>query len=162
MRRLITWAALATLAAACSSIDCPVENTVNTVCGFYRADGTADTLKTDTLTVSTTRRDGNDTVVINRDVNATGCKLPVSSGAAADTFHIALRDTAGGVSTATMMIDKTDRPQFESVDCKMAFFHTITQVRWTGSAIDSVVIKKQNVDYDASSQHLYIYFKARR
>ena len=43
------------LLAACTSIDCPVQNAVYTVYSLKKADGTPDTLKTDTLWVWTPR-----------------------------------------------------------------------------------------------------------
>lgn len=161
MRRIIVMLVSAVVLGACSSVDCPLENTVSTVCGFRQANGRPDTLLSDTLTVTTVRRDGSDTVVINRDVKVTGMTLPISSGAAADTFNIFLTDTLHRTSVNRIIISKTDLPHFESVDCKMSYFHTINNVSWSGDRIDSVTINKQNVDYDASQQHLHIYFKAR-
>ena len=160
MRKTLALLLTALLTGACSSIDCPLENTVNLVCGFYKADGTPDTLHIDTLSISTTRLDGNDTTLINRDVRATGFKLPISSGAAADTFLIMLTDTLHIQSANRIIVNKTDLPHFESVDCKMSYFHTINDVTWSGPRIDSVTVTKQQVDYDASAQHLHIYFKA--
>lgn len=160
MRKLFFLLLATVLLGACSSIDCPLENTVSLSVGFYKANGLPDTLRIDTLTVSTTRRDGNDTVLINRDVKATGIQLPLSSGAVADTFLISLKDTLNREYLNRIIISKTDQPHFESVDCKMSYFHTITNVDWSGSRIDSISITKQQVDYDASSQHLHIYFKA--
>lgn len=160
MRKATFLLSAAILASACSSIDCPLENTVSLSAGFYKPDGSPDTLRIDTLSISTTRHDGNDTVLINREVRATGFQLPISSGSAADTFLLALKDTLGRQSTSRIIINKTDQPHFESVDCKMSYFHTITNVSWDGPRIDSVSITKQQVDYDASSQHLHLYFKA--
>ena len=142
MRKTLALLLTALLTGACSSIDCPLENTVNLVCGFYKADGTPDT------------------TLINRDVRATGFKLPISSGAAADTFLIMLTDTLHRQSANRIIVNKTDLPHFESVDCKMSYFHTINDVTWSGPRIDSVTVTKQQVDYDASAQHLHIYFKA--
>lgn len=160
MRRIAFVALAAMLTAACSSIDCPVQNTVSTVYGLYKSDGTADTLHGDTLTISTTRRDGNDTVLLNRCVNATGFSLPISNGAKTDTLVVELKDSAT-VTTDTLYVDKDDQPHFESVDCSMAYFHTLTGLRWTSNAIDSVTINNRNVNYDASTQHIHLYLKPR-
>lgn len=161
MRR-IAWLPLGALGlAACSSIDCPVENVVALQCELRKADGTPDTLRYDTLSISTTRRDGNDTTLLNREVGATAFSLPISSGAAADTLHIELRDTLGNVATSTVYVGKTDEPHFESVDCSMSHFHTLTSATSTGGAVDSVAINKSKVDYDASTTHLYFYFAPR-
>lgn len=161
MRRIIP--AVLTCAAvcvACSSIDCPVQNTVNTVYGLYKGDGTPDTLRHDTLTISTIRRDGNDTVLLNRKVGATTFELPISSGAPTDTLLVELKDSTRRM-VDTLFVSKDDNPHFESVDCNMSYFHTLTGIKWTGNAIDSATITKRQVDYDASSQHIRIYFKPR-
>ena len=52
------------LMAACSTLDCPLNNTVYTK---YRLAGNITTL-TDTLTISTNRIEGTDSVLINKDV----------------------------------------------------------------------------------------------
>ena len=52
---------------ACSSIDCPVQNTVSTQYAFATAAGERDTLA-DTLTVSTIRQNGTDSILLNKSV----------------------------------------------------------------------------------------------
>ena len=76
MRRIAIALTLAAVLAACSSIDCPVQNTVSTGYGLYKSDGSADTLRYDTLTIASTRRDGNDTILLNRSVSATSLRCP--------------------------------------------------------------------------------------
>ena len=61
----------------------------------------------------------------------------------------------------TVTVTKENHPHFESVDCSPAYFHTITAVSTTHNAIDSVVIKNPDVNYDTSKKHFYIYFKHR-
>lgn len=161
MRRIALLPLAALVATACSSVDCPVENVVALKCELLKADGTPDTLRHDTLTITTTRRDGNDTTLLNRVVDATTFTLPVSSRAAADTLHVEVRDTLGSVATATLYVGKTDEPHFESVDCSMSHFHTLTSTTVEGDALDSVSIHKSYVDYDASTTHLYFYFAPR-
>lgn len=161
MRPIVLLPLAALAAAACSSVDCPVENVVALKCELLKADGSADTLRYDTLTITTTRRDGNDTTLLNRQAAATAFSLPISSGAAADTLFIELRDTLGSTTTATVYIGKTDEPHFESVDCTMSHFHTLTSVTTEGEALDSVAIHKSHVDYDTSTTHLHFYFAPR-
>ena len=60
-----------------------------------------------------------------------------------------------------MRINKVNTPRFESVDCQVAYFHTITAVESTHNFIDSIVINNPNVDYDTEKQHFRIYFKKR-
>ena len=136
---------------ACSSIECPIQNKVELISEV------SDTLK-DTLTVTTMRRDGTDTILLNRLVNATSFALPISYQHDVDklvftTEHLAVSDT--------VWIEKEDQPHFESVDCGIAYFHQLLSVRSTHRGIDTVVITKSFVDYDLSTAHLLFYFKAR-
>jgi len=161
MRRIVEAVIAALLLSACTSIDCPVENVVATSYKLLKADGTQDTLRGDTLTISTTRRDGNDTVLLNRSTNTTAFTIPISSGAAIDTLLIEMKDSTSTTYTY-IYVEKTDQPHFESVDCAMSHFHTISNVTWEGGDIDSVTINKAFVDYDSSTPHLYIYIHPNR
>ncbi len=136
---------------ACSSIECPVQNTVATVyaCG--------DTLK-DTLTVHTILRSGKDTILLNKQINATGFKLPVSYQRAMDTL---LFETTRLAVVDTVWVEKLDFPHFESVDCGVSYFHELHSIRCTNKGIDSIVIVKSFVDYDLSNAHIRVYFKSR-
>ena len=120
--------------AACSSVDCPLNNTVY---ANYKLMGKVTTLP-DMLTISTTRQDGSDSILINRQ----------------DTLYFQTNTLID-----TVWIEKTNHPHFESVDCGLNYFHTITGVSCTHNAIDSIVINKKEVTYDISQQHFYIYFK---
>ena len=77
---------------SCSSVDCPMNSLVYTQYAVCNADGSTATLQ-DTLTISTNRADGNDSVLINRDVNISGFSLPISYSMPEDSFFIALKDT---------------------------------------------------------------------
>lgn len=139
--------------AACTSVDCPLNNTVY---ANYKLMGPVTTLP-DTLTISTTRQNGSDSVLINLQVNTDSFTLPVSFGLDEDVLYFKtnqLRDT--------VWVKKTNQPHFESVDCGLNYFHTITGVRFTRNAIDSIVIHQKEVTYDASQKHFYIYFKEYR
>ena len=148
--------------AACSSIDCPLNSLVYTQYQLMNAAGRVDTLA-DTLTISTKRTDGNDSVLINRSVRTTEFSLPISYSQPQDVFFVETIDTlTKAVTLDTIMVEKVDRPHFESVDCSPSYFHTITAVGTTHNAIDSVVINNPDVDYDTSRKHFNIYFKHRR
>ena len=154
MRRIIPLILTALLAAACSSVDCPL---YNTVCTKYVFGGDVD-LQEDTLSVGIIRTDGTDTLLLNRFNHSNEFLLPVSYHQPADVlfFHI----TGEGVTlTDTVTIEKTDTPHFESVDCPPSFFHTINHVSWTCHAIDSIVITKAQVNHDTSKGHLLLYLK---
>ena len=134
----------------CSSIECPVQNTVACI---YQLN---DTLK-DTLTVMTIRKN-RDTITLNRAQTPLTFKLPVSYQCATDTL---LFKTYRLAVVDTVWVSKTDIPHFESVDCGVSYFHQISEVRCTHNGIDSIKISKSFIDYVPDEPHLLIYFKAR-
>ena len=127
--------------AACTSIDCPVQNTVYTVYSLNKADGTADTLGVDTMWLWTQRADGKDTLLVNRlcGTSATGFNLPISYTQPEDVICLALDDTTS-FYIDTIRIKKENIPHFESVDCQASYFHIITNVIVTHHIVDSIVI----------------------
>jgi hypothetical protein len=142
----------------CSSIDCPVQNTVRTVYELSEA-------LNDTLTVTTQRSVSavpsgatRDTILLNSGTGLTTFSLPISYTNPVDTL---IFKTVRLVAVDTVWIEKEDIPHFESVDCGASFFHRITSVRSTHVGIDSIVLKKAFVDYDKSTAHIFVYFKAR-
>ena len=158
---LLLAAAAMMLAVSCASIDCPMDSLVYTQYQLRTASGAVDTLA-DTLTISTARIDGQDSVLINQDVNITEFSLPISYAQAQDVFFIETKDSvAETVWLDTVTVTKEDHPHFESVDCSPAYFHTLTGVSYTRNALDSVVIVNPDVNYDTSKKHFHIYFKHR-
>ena len=95
---------------SCSSVDCPLNNTVY---ANYKLMGKVKTLP-DTLTIWTSRNDGNDTILINQQVNTDSFTLPVSYARDRDILYFRTNHTMD-----TVTIDKTNIPHFESVDCGM-------------------------------------------
>lgn len=140
--------------AACTSLDCPLNNTVHTK---YKLMGDITKLS-DTLTISTTKHTGNDSVLINKDVNVDSFILPMSYSLPEDILYFEMRDTLNRVFIDTVRVQKENRVHFESVDCSPSYFHSITGVHTTHNKIDSIVIKNKEVNYDASKAHFYIYF----
>jgi hypothetical protein len=59
-------------------------------------------------------------------------------------------------------VKKENRPHFEGVDCKATYFHTLTSVQSTHDIIDTVIINKSEVTYDASTAHFLLRLKDRR
>lgn len=149
------------LAFSCSSIDCPVQNTVELKCGVrqYDAEGllVADTLN-DTLYVWTQRSDGKDTLLLNRGVGRTSFALPLSYSHPEDMFVFYITDTNHKWTVDTLWLKKDDFPHFESVDCSAHFFHRLTAVRSTHSRIDTVTIDNPSVTYDPTVVNLCICF----
>ena len=157
MRRIIPFIIAASIVTACSSIDCPLHNTVMTK---YVFGGNVDEFE-DTLYVSISRTDQPDTLLLNRFTGGNEFLIPVSYHQSSDVLFFTF--TGNGVTkTDTVTIEKTNTPHFESVDCGPAFFHTINHVSWTHHAIDSIVITKAEVNYDTSKGHLLLYLKRYR
>ena len=143
---------------SCTTIDCPVQNTVYTVYNLKTANGKADTLR-DTMFVYTYRSDRKDTTIFNAGIDLSSFTLPISYSNPEDTLFFLLRNEIL-LSLDTVWIKKENYPHFESVDCSAAFFHKITDVRSTHNGIDSITINKRDVTYDAKTEHFHIYFKA--
>ena len=127
------------LITSCSSINCPVENTVAMHYAILNSDGT-------------------DTLVLNSLTGTSTFSLPVSYSHPEDVLVFYMADRLGIETLDTVWIKKDDIPHFESVDCAAHFFHHITDVRCTHEGIDSIVINNRTVDYNSTVTHLNIYF----
>ena len=167
------------LVAGCTSIDCPLNNSVYSCYGLYKANGTADTLK-DTLSIITLQlTPEQDAVLINQDTKVSQLKVAMSYNSPQDVLFFVMHgmrsyndtvvvdnDTTINVvtysiaKTDTVTVEKTDEKHFESVDCNPSFFHTISRVTHTKHVIDSIVIQNPKVDYDSQREHFRIYFRA--
>ena len=87
-------------------------------------------------------------------------ELPMSYIRTVDELYFSLTNKLNQTTRDTVRITKTNYPHFESVDCPLAYFHTITGVSTTLHNIDSIVVNSSNVTYDISQPHFYIYFKS--
>lgn len=143
------------LLSACSSINCPLNNRIYTK---YKLAGSLTTLQ-DTFSVTTTRSNGSDSLLINLDENIDSFSLPISYRGAEDVFYFKIGSPSKSFTIDTVRVQKLDQPHFESVDCNPSFFHTITGVIHTHYRIDSIVINNAQVTYDVSKSHFLIYFK---
>lgn len=144
---------------ACSSIDCPVQNTVRTLYVLKKQNAEPDTLK-DTLYIFTTRANGSDTLLLNAAINLSTLSLPIGYSNPEDTLIFYFRNDPFQVLD-TVWLKKDNFPHFESVDCSASFFHNITAVRSTHNAIDSIVINNPSVTYDPETEHFHLYLKSR-
>ena len=143
----------------CSSIDCPVQNIVN--CKYSVIDSEGQQTKfADTLTIVTRRSNGTDSILFNRGVNIAEFSLPISQTLPEDTLLFITQSEGALPVIDSVLIAKTNLPQFESVDCQLSYFHQITDVRHTYHRIDSIVINKRAVNYDTSTPHLLLHFKS--
>ncbi len=143
--------------AACTSIDCPMNSHVFANYGFYVNGDTAVTIQ-DQLTVTITRNDGNDTTLINKQTNAHNVNLPMSFLHDVDTLRLTIA-SENGEQTDVLHVKKTNELHFESVECGANYFHKILSIETTHNFIDSIVVIKDNVNYDATEEHVHIYLK---
>lgn len=156
MRKIAIGVAVS-LMVACSSIECPLNNTVEAV---YALDGDVTQLGgADTLTIWAIRSDGNDTV-LNRMTSASTFSLPVSYHGATDRLVFCLTDTFGTFILDTLYVHKTNEAHFESVDCSPNYFHELTSVESTHHLFESVSIAYPTVNYDTSKTHIYLYLQS--
>lgn len=144
------------LLTSCTSIDCSLNSLVLTQYQFTSSDGQVLTLL-DSLTVSTTRKDGKDTL-FNKGSNISSFYLPISYSHPEDEFVFHF-DGDSLHRADTLWIKKDDIPHFESVDCNASFFHKLTDIRCTHNLLDSVVIINPSVTNDDQVIHVYLYPK---
>ncbi len=146
---------------ACTQIDCPVESRVYTVYNLVKEDGTTDTLKVDTLTITTKQQDGKLDTLLNSAVGITYYELGISYTQPEDEFYYTLHDYNGNIYKDTVRVRKEDYQHFESVDCAATYFHKLTEVETTHHIIEDIEIVNPTVNYNAKEEHFHIYFKAR-
>lgn len=144
---------------ACSSINCPLQNTVRTLYVLKKQNAEPDTLK-DTLYIFTLRADGSDTLLLNAGIKLSTLSLPIGYTNPEDTLIFYFRNDSFQ-ALDTVWLRKDNYPHFESVECTASFFHNITAVRSTHNAIDSVVINNPSVTYDPETEHFHLYLKSR-
>ena len=162
MRKLLFFMVVLWL-AACSTIDCPVQNIVSVQYEIRDKTGAALSIK-DTLSVVTTRLDGTDvlldittllngkSVILNKLIDKSAFSLPISYSHPEDILFFCFTDSVKTL-VDTVWIEKDDIPHFESVDCSAAFFHELKGVRFTRHAIDSLVLLNKSVTYDQETAH---------
>ena len=162
MRKLLFFMVILWL-AACSTIDCPVQNIVSVQYEIRDKTGAALSIK-DTLSVVTTRLDGTDvlldittllngkSVILNKLIDKSAFSLPISYSHPEDILFFCFTDSVKTL-VDTVWIEKDDIPHFESVDCSAAFFHELKGVRFTRHAIDSLVLLNKSVTYDQETVH---------
>lgn len=161
MRRIVLLVLTAIVIGACTSIDCPVQNSVYTLYGLMKSDGTTDTLTVDTLSITIRCADQTEKTLLDKLTGKSVFDIPISYTQQEDTLFFALCDTMGNTYRDTVYLKKENYPHFESVDCQATFFHKLTDVRSTHHIIDSLVINNPTVNYEATSEHFFLYLKAR-
>ena len=148
---LFVWAIFVT---QCSEVDCPLNNVVAVQYGLYHTDGTAVTL-IDTLTI---RAVGTDSVLLNKGQGISSFLLPVHYTADKDSLLLRFSDEEGDVLTDTICLCHTNEAHFESMDCPLCYFHTLTSVTTTAHAIERVELVSPQVNYD-TQENIRIYLR---
>ncbi len=151
MRKMFLFVVVVWL-TACSTIDCPVENTVS-VQYEIRDKAGKELAITDSLSIVSTRQDG-DYVVLNRLSDKSSFSIPISYAYPEDVLFFCFKNLDNdSIVVDTVCIEKDDFPHFESVDCNASFFHEITNVQYTRHYIDSLVLLNKSVTYDQTTVH---------
>jgi len=143
---------LAVSIAACSSEDCPINNTVAGKMVFYDQKNRPVVIN-GILSVSVMRPQG-DSVVLNQKSNASELVFPLSYTHETDTFVF---DYNGGMVYDTLYISHTNSPTLVSVACGTAMYHSITKAHCTRHMIDTLIIKSAEVNYDERENIQVIY-----
>ncbi|MBQ7742738.1 MAG: alpha amylase [Bacteroidaceae bacterium] len=162
IRHILFLATAALLLAGCNGNDCPLNNTVRLVCGFYSTTDGSEIAILDTLTISV-----RDSVILNRTTDSKTVSLPMSYAGDADTLVFLYTPYGSEVSaTDTLIVSKTNEPHVVSLECGTSVFHGITAVSHTTRtpdstflyAIDSIVVSNSNVNFDGQ-ENLKIYYR---
>lgn len=157
MRKMFLFVVVVWL-TACSTIDCPVENTVS-VQYEIRDKAGKELAITDSLSIVSTRQDG-DYVVLNRLSDKSSFSIPISYAYPEDVLYFCFKNLDNdSIVVDTVCIEKDDFPHFESVDCNASFFHEITNVQYTRHYIDSLVLLNKSVTYDQTTVHFRLVSK---
>lgn len=152
MKKILFILAIAAgMLTGCDSIDCTLNNTVECKMGFYDAKGNPVAL-TDTLSVLAY---GSDSILYNRGIRTGSLGLPLSYYKDKDTLVFLIQGEDYRIQER-LIIYKQNYEHFESLDCPVNMFHTLTNLECTKNVIDSVVIVSPQVEYN-NGENIKIY-----
>lgn len=147
----------------CTSIDCPLDSTVEMTCNLYAKETAKSLTLTDTLTVTAR---GTDQVLLNRGISLDHFGLSLRYRSGVDTLLFRFSNDIGQYAVDTVFVDHTATVHFESEGCPVSYYHAINEVRWTSHplalmplTIDNIEIKRNQVDYE-NAENLRIYLRA--
>ena len=148
---------------ACDNFSCPLNNTVESVYGFYAAtrDEAGELITGQSVSVGDTitiKALGRDTVLVNRLINKTGVSLPLSFFQDEDGFEFKFTDQESRTGYDTLWVVKSNLRHWDDPSCPVHMWHTITDVRFTRHLIDTLVITNPIVNYDGL-ENIQIYFR---
>lgn len=162
MIRKATIAVVATLIVACALItgscdsgyECGIEKTSYNRIKFYNIDENnieSEYKFPEVLTVSLIVN-GEDSIVINHLTNADNLQLPISYTNECDTVVFSYENNA----TDTLYVKHENYPYFISMECGLAMYHRLTDVKYTNAFIDSVAIINDYVNFD-NNENIKLY-----
>ena len=139
-------------AVSCDDIDCTLNNTVECKLAFYDGAGNAVQIK-DTLDIYA---EGIDLPLFNKGTEIGSIGIPLSYFKGKDTLQLVVYGD-GYMYEDWLVITKQNIEHFESLNCPVKMFHTLTDVSVTGeSFIDSVSITNPKVEYN-NGENIKIY-----
>lgn len=163
LKRLLALGLLIGGVAACSNIDCPLDNVVLMQCNFYSSETQSPLKLADSLSV---RLAANGLTVVNTSTGVEKFLAPLKDSGECDTLLLHFSNTQGQLATDTLVVEHRPQPHFESLDCPPSFFHTLTAVRATSHplaemplTVDSVSLIRPIVNYD-DIENIRIYLRA--
>lgn len=148
---------------SCDNFSCPLNNTVESVYGFYAASYDADgELITghavsvgDTITITAL---GTDSVLANKLIGQSSVSLPVSYFLSEDVLHFHYTDLQGRTADDTLWVTKHNQRHWDDPSCPVHMWHTITAARSTHNLIDTILVVNPEVNYDGL-ENIQIYFR---
>lgn len=158
-QKIAIWSAglLCSTFISCNETACPLNNTVTAQFNFYRmSQGESEEVQLlDTLTVTAV---GTDSVLVNRDLGASGIQIPLSYSRPADTLSLRFANNNDHVVYDTIIIEKESYRQFEAPECPTVTFHHIKGIRSTHRYIDTVQIVNPNINYNATENFKIVFY----
>lgn len=151
------------LFAGCDNVSCPLNNSVESVYGFYAANyddggelitGRAVSVG-DTITVTAL---GPDTVLVNKLINKNSVALPMSFFKDEDVLVFKFADQEQRTAYDTIWVAKSNLRHWDDPSCPIHMWHTINGVRYTHNLIDTLIITNPTVNYDGL-ENIQIYFR---
>ncbi len=147
---------------SCDNFSCPLNNTVESVYGFYAAEYDADGQLAgravnvgDTITITAL---GPDSVLANKLIGKSSVSLPVSYYGDEDVLQFCYTDQERRIAYDTVWVAKRNQHHWDDPSCAVHIWHTITAVRSTHNLIDTLVISNPEVNYDGL-ENIQIYFR---
>lgn len=138
---------------SCSSVDCPLNNTVYATWTFEYPDGRQKLA--DTLDIYL-QVNGKDTLVANRLIGVSSVNLPMSYYNEADTLTLELRAN-GQHAYEQIIVKKSNIQHFNSPECGVWVEHYISGTENEGMILDSLRIRNSKVDnYEVENIRLYL------